>query len=94
MRKDNSLKESTILVIVMVVIIAIFTLVGYWDSIGERTIKDREEYYRRADAMEKKMERMRKENIDTIGNTGSVNDNVNPKMKLSDLEKERPKSDR
>ncbi len=89
MKKDNTIKESTILVIVMILIIALFTIVGYWDSIGERQAKDKAEYYKKADAMQKKMERQKKESFDRIGTSGGVNDFVNPKTKLSDLEKER-----
>ncbi|MBN2830349.1 MAG: hypothetical protein JXR56_08515 [Candidatus Cloacimonetes bacterium] len=87
MEKEHTIRESVFLVVAMAVIIIIFTIVGYWDSISERREKDREAYYEQTDALIKKQQR-ETDMYRTIGNTGSVNDGINNKTKLSDLDKE------
>jgi type II secretory pathway pseudopilin PulG len=85
MEKENTFREGILLVIVMFIIIALFTIVGYWDSISERREKDREAYFEQSDAQLRKQQ-MNSQKYRTIGNAGNVNDHLNPKTKLSDLE--------
>ncbi|MDP8232629.1 MAG: hypothetical protein P9L91_08190 [Candidatus Zophobacter franzmannii] len=88
MKKENTIRESFILVIVMVVIVLVFTFVGYWDSVSDRRAKDREAYYRQTDSIMKRNQILKQALQKPGGSMESVNDKLNPKTKLSDLEKD------
>ena len=88
MEKEHPIREGVILVIVMVIIVLVFTLVGYWDTISERRDKDREIYYQQSEKVMKKYQRHNSELHRSKGGAEGVNDNLNPKTKLSDLDKE------